>query len=78
YDRRGLERTLRSAGFEVVELRYVNPVGAAGWLVSSRLLRRSQVPEGPLTLYDKLVPVFRRLDALRLPFGLSLWAVAQA
>ncbi|MHB8642619.1 MAG: class I SAM-dependent methyltransferase [Gaiellaceae bacterium] len=76
YDRRTLGSALGSAGFDVAELRHVNPVGALGWLVSSKLLRRSEIPAGPLALYDRFVPVFRALDALRLPFGLSLWAVA--
>ncbi len=77
YSRGQLGRRLDSAGLEPVELRYVNPVGAAGWLVSSRLLRRDQVPTGPLRVYDALVPVLRPLDWLPLPFGLSLWAVGR-
>ncbi len=77
YNRRLLRRHLESAGLEIVELRYVNPVGALGWLVSSRLLGRDQVPTGPLKIYDTLVPLLRPLDRLRLPFGLSLWAVAR-
>ena len=78
YNRPLLRGRLVTAGFEPVELRYVNPVGAAGWLVSSRLLRRDQVPTGPLRkLYDALVPVLRPLDRLPLPFGLSLWAVGR-
>ena len=64
-------------GFELVDLRHVNPVGAVGWAISSRLLRRSEIPAGPLALYDRLVPLFKALDRLRLPFGLSLWAVAR-
>ena len=77
YDRRTLDRALTAAGFDVRELRYVNPLGALGWLVSSRLLRREHIPEGPLKAYDALVPVLRALDKLRLPFGLSVWAVAK-
>ena len=75
YRREPFRRLLGAAGMTVGELRYVNPVGAAGWLVSSRILQREQVPAGPLLLYDRLVPALRRLDRLRLPFGLSLWAI---
>jgi SAM-dependent methyltransferase len=71
-----LRAELARAGFEIVDLRHVNPVGALGWLVFSKLLRRDQVPRGPLAGYDRLVPLLRQLDRLRLPFGLSLWAVA--
>ncbi len=77
YSRGPLRRLPRGGGLEPVEIRYVNPFGAVGWLVASRVLRRDQVPAGPLRAYDRLVPVLRRLDLLRLPFGLSLWAVAR-
>jgi 2-polyprenyl-3-methyl-5-hydroxy-6-metoxy-1,4-benzoquinol methylase len=76
YRREPLRRLLTGAGMTVSELRYVNPVGAVGWLVSSRFLQREHIPAGPLSLYDRLVPGLRRLDRLRLPFGLSLWAVS--
>ena len=46
YARAELERSLESAGFAVDELRHVNPVGALGWLVSARILRRPEVPPG--------------------------------
>lgn len=77
YDAAHLRRVLEEAGFEVADVRHVNPVGALGWLVFSKLLRREQVPRGPLVSYDRLVPLLRPLDRLRLPFGLSLWAVAR-
>jgi SAM-dependent methyltransferase len=77
YNRALLGRRLRGAGFEVLDARYVNPVGALGWLVTSRLLRRTQVPTGPLKLYDALVPLLRSFDRLPLPFGLSVWAVGR-
>lgn len=77
YRRRPLAALLAGAGFEIEDIRYVNPVGALGWLVSSRLLRSDDVPTGPLRLYDRLVPLLRTLDRLHPPFGLSLWAVAR-
>jgi SAM-dependent methyltransferase len=77
YSRAPLRGLLEGAGLEPVEVRYVNPVGAVGWLVSSRLLRRDQVPTAPLRFYDRLVPILQRLDRLPLPFGLSVWAVAR-
>jgi SAM-dependent methyltransferase len=76
YTRRDVENLLRQAGLTPSEVRYVNPIGALGWLVSARILRRTYVPTGPLRLYDRLVPVLRLLDGLRLPVGLSVWARA--
>jgi SAM-dependent methyltransferase len=77
YDRDTLVARLRETAYEVVEARYVNPLGAVGWLVSARLFRRKQVPEAPLRVYDRVVPLLRALDGVRLPFGLSVWAVAK-
>ncbi len=77
YSRGPLRALLEREGLDPVDVRYVNPLGALGWLVSSRLLRRPQVPAGPLRTYDRLVPALRRLDRLPLPFGLSVWAVAR-
>ena len=65
------------AGFTVAELRLVNPLGALGWFVSSRVLKREQIPEGPLRVYDKLVPALRMLDRVDVAVGLSVWAVAR-
>jgi SAM-dependent methyltransferase len=77
YAKVGLREKLVGAGFGVERLRYVNPLGALGWLVSSRLRNREQVPEGPLLLYDRLVPILRQLDRVDVGVGLSLWAVAR-
>jgi SAM-dependent methyltransferase len=77
YDKPLLRRRVSEAGLEIVKLRHVNPVGAVGWFVTSRLLRREQLPSGPLRLFDRLVPLLRKLDGLPVPFGLSLWAVAR-
>ena len=77
YERGQVRGLLEASGFQVEEVRYVNPLGALGWLVSSRVLRRTLIPEGPLRLYDRLVPLLRGLEMLRLPWGLSVWAVAR-
>jgi SAM-dependent methyltransferase len=77
YAKRPLGSLLRETGYEVGELRPVNPVGALGWLVTGKVLRRDEIPQSALTAYDRLVPLFRLLDRIELPWGLSLWAVAR-
>lgn len=77
YSKDALRERLVAAGFEVETLRHVNPLGALGWFVSSRLRKRQQVPEGSLLIYDKLVPLLRALDWVDVGVGLSLWAVAR-
>jgi SAM-dependent methyltransferase len=76
YRRPQLRGRLENAGFSVDVLRHVNAVGALGWLVSARLLRREEIPRASLAVFDRTVPLVRHLDRPRLPFGLSLWAVA--
>jgi SAM-dependent methyltransferase len=77
YRRGELRSKLTDAGFTVEALRYVNPVGALGWLVWGRVLRWDRVPAQPLRVYDRLAPLLRALDRVPLPLGLSLWAVAR-
>jgi SAM-dependent methyltransferase len=77
YSKRPLRALLEQSGLAVEVARHVNPVGAAGWLVSGRLLRRADIPRGPLRVYDRAVPLLRALDRVELPFGLSLWVVGR-
>jgi len=76
YRRAPLGRLLAECGFHVETIRYVNPVGVFGWLVSSRLLKLRNIPSSSLRLYEHLVPALKVLDRARLPFGLSVWARA--
>jgi SAM-dependent methyltransferase len=77
YGKSDLRASLETAGLRVERMRHVNPVGSVGWLIQARILRRDHLPTSLLGAYDRLVPVFRSLDAVPLPFGLSLWAVAK-
>ena len=77
YTKSALKAKLERAGLETVELRHVNPAGALGWLVQARILRREHLPRLGLAIYDRLVPLFRAVEPLPTPFGLSLWAVAK-
>jgi SAM-dependent methyltransferase len=75
YTKRGLRHRLESSGFLVESIRRSNPVGALGWLVGVRMLGKRRL-QG-VRLYDRLVPVLARLDAVELPIGLSLIARAR-
>jgi SAM-dependent methyltransferase len=68
---------LREAGLVVEALRYVNLLGLLGWLVSGKVLRRKIVGGWSLALFERLMPIVRLEDRVRLPLGLGLWAVAR-
>lgn len=76
YDTCGLLRLLSDLGVHVAQLQCVNPLGAAGWFVSSRLLRRRMLSPSLLRIYERFVPTIRHLDRLSLPLGLSIWVRA--
>ncbi|MDE2291017.1 MAG: methyltransferase domain-containing protein [Elusimicrobia bacterium] len=82
YSRAGFGRVLESHGLRVERLHYLNAVGALGWFVVARLLRRD-IGSGSTGLavrvYDSAVlPAARLVDPLLRPFwGQSVVAVAR-
>ena len=73
-----LRARIEAAGFEVVTIQRLNLVGAAAWFVKGRLLRARATTGGEIATFDRMVPFFRRVDAvLGPPFGQSLAAVAR-
>ncbi|MEP6661901.1 MAG: methyltransferase domain-containing protein [Acidimicrobiales bacterium] len=79
YERSTLRATIGAAGLEPEVLRFVNPVGAVGWLVIAKLLGRVPTSPGAIRFFDRrAVPILRRLDRwVRLPFGQSIVCVAR-
>jgi SAM-dependent methyltransferase len=79
YRRRALRSQLEKAGYQPVEVRYVNLVGGIGWLIMARWLRRPPTVGTAIRLFDAvLVPVLSRWEPRRgLPFGQSVFAVAK-
>jgi SAM-dependent methyltransferase len=77
YGRRGLTRLLVDSGYRVDRLRAMNPLGVAGWVLNGQLLRRTEVPELQLRLYDRIAPVLAALERRwEPPVGLSFFSVA--
>jgi SAM-dependent methyltransferase len=69
---------LEGAGLQIVEARYVNPVGWVAWLVAARLLRRNPTGKAAHVFDRYFVPTLRRLDRrFRSPFGASVFAAAR-
>jgi SAM-dependent methyltransferase len=69
---------LEKTGFKVVHQKYLNMLGAMGWLVNGRLLRRTVPPTGQLQLINKIVPILKAVErTFPPPLGISLMTVAQ-
>ena len=78
YTKKSLECELVSAGFRVIFQKYINMMGALGWLVNGRILRRRVPPTGQLRLINRLVPALRFFETLINPlFGISLLTISQ-
>ena len=75
----GLRRRMRGAGFDVVDGRYVNSLGAAAWLIYARMLRQVPTNAAASGLYDRVaVPMVRKVEASRRPpFGQSVLVVGE-
>lgn len=76
YSKRGLRKLIEQCGFKPQLLRYFNTVGALGWFVQYRLLRRSVHTPAQVGLMNRLIPLLRYVEERVQPFwGLSLIAV---
>ena len=77
YTRRSFENAVRKAEFVHYRFRYFNMLGAFGWWVAYKLLRRSIHGSGDFRLMNAAIPFLRPLERMiPPPFGLSVTAVA--
>ncbi len=76
YTRRGLIELGRDAGLECERIRHFNPIGAVGWWIAGKLLRRRELPPGQVSFYDRFgVTISALADRLNpFPIGISLVA----
>ncbi|MGI8776770.1 MAG: glycosyltransferase [Acidimicrobiales bacterium] len=74
-----LSAAVTEAGFEVLDARYVNSVGAVAWWVIARQLGRVPTKRWSALTYDKaVVPVLRKVESRWTPpFGQSVLCVAR-
>ncbi|HJL18161.1 MAG TPA: class I SAM-dependent methyltransferase [Sandaracinaceae bacterium LLY-WYZ-13_1] len=77
YGRRELRARMEEAGLGVRHLAYMNVLGLLGWLVNGRLVRRRTLDPVQVRAFERLVPLVRLEDRLRVPIGLGLVCHAQ-
>jgi SAM-dependent methyltransferase len=83
-NKKQLGQLMKECGFEVTTSRYLNAVGALGWLINGRVFKprslSTKAVNTQLVLFSRLfVPVIKRVENLvHPPFGQSLLLVAKA
>lgn len=76
YNQKMLSELFIQASFTIVHKQYFNAAGILGWFISGRILNNKILPEGQISLYDKLVPVFKVMDKILFnKVGLSVMTV---
>jgi SAM-dependent methyltransferase len=75
YTKHSIAERMRQAGFRVERVFYFNLVGTFGWWLNARIRRVPRIPLAQLRNFDRLVPMLRIEDLIRLPFGQSVIAV---
>lgn len=78
YTAASLQSVMDRAGLAVVDVRYVNPVGAIAWWALAKKLRQVPTQGWSVRLYDaRVIPFLRRVEERRQPpFGQSLFCAA--
>ncbi len=68
---------LKGKGFKICQVKFFNFAAVLPWLINGRLLRRAYLPEGQVSLADRLVPLLKLERLIGPPLGISLIAIAQ-
>jgi len=77
YGLRELTQKVLNAGFKFERKFYMNSLGAIGWFVNYRLLKRATQSEKQVQFYDQyVIPVISKIERIvPPPFGQSLFAI---
>ena len=77
YRKSELCQLLIEEGFDIVESKYVNFVGAIGWLIVCRILKKTASDVTTVGLMNRyVIPTVRRLESkVNPPFGISTFVV---
>jgi len=78
YDKKLFEQLIKEVGFTLEKLLYSNAFGTIGWFINSKIQRKKELSYWQIILFDKFVPLLKKLEKRFQPFlGLSLVAAAR-
>jgi len=72
-----LIRKVREAGFRVIHARHHNSIGAIGWWVNGKVLRKKSLEEGQVRGFSLLLPLLKLSERFESRFALSLLVVGE-
>ncbi len=78
YTKRTLRKVFDAAGLKVERLYYFNAIGAAGWWLRYKVMRRNHQTQGDYKLMQLLLPMIKAVEGrIKPPVGMSLIAVGK-
>lgn len=77
FSRGELRGKMSRAGFRVEKVFAMNFFGTFSWLYQSRILGLKIIRQNDVHIFDSFVPLFRFLECVPIPFGLSYIAVGR-
>ncbi len=76
YTQPELHTKMQAAGFEIVMMEEFNRMGVAGWWMNKQLGRRDLNP-GQMRTFERLLPIAKLMESLRIGRGLSIIGVGR-
>ena len=78
YTKGALRKAFEGAGLKIERLYHFNSVGAVGWWLRYRVMRRDHQTQGDYKLMQTIVPVLKAVESrIKPPIGMSLIAVGK-
>ncbi|HAM39399.1 MAG TPA: hypothetical protein DCP53_08425 [Elusimicrobia bacterium] len=73
YSRKDIENKLLQSGFSIEKQFNINIIGAIGWFIAGKILKRKELNKDLLITFNILTPLFIFIDTIfRIPVGLSI------
>jgi hypothetical protein len=78
YTKLELNAKIAEAGLAIEHQRFFNMLGIVAWFFTNRIMRRSLAAPMQYSLYDRLVPLLRKMESVvPPPTGLSLVTICR-
>lgn len=78
YTKKDIRQLLEKEGFNVLQFKTLNMIGAIGWFFSGRVFKNKIVDQTKIKLFNLLAPVFLTIEEfINPPFGTSFLIIAK-